>query len=148
MLGGLLMFFQCVANLALVTMLAKLQERPGVISLVALAGGLANAILAWWWMPQWGAVGAAWAAGVGMLVGGGLATAAYLVAVRTRLHAGTYLVLACPVLLVLPAWLAALVWLIVCVMAVATHQVFSRPQKHVLRSVWDRSLNQVRALWR
>jgi O-antigen/teichoic acid export membrane protein len=148
LLGGLLMFFQCLSNLALLTMLAKLRERPAIISLIALAGGAANAALAYAWMPRWGAAGAAWAAGAGMLAGGGVVALLGLWRARPRLHAGTYLVMASPVLLALPAWGGAAVWLAVLVLAVWTQQVFSKEQKKVLRGVWIRSWNQVRALWR
>ena len=42
LLGGLLMFFQAVSNLSLLTTVARLRERPIVIALAALAGGVAN----------------------------------------------------------------------------------------------------------
>ena len=143
LLGGLLMFYQCMGNLALVTMLAKLRERPGVIVWVALAGGVANALLARWWMPGYGAVGAAWAAGAGMLLGGGAVATASMMWRGPRLHAGTYLMMASPAVLAMPAWAAAAAWAAVLVVAVRTHQVFSAPQKQILLSVWRRVRGQM-----
>jgi O-antigen/teichoic acid export membrane protein len=147
LMAGLLMFFQCLANLALLTMLAKLQERPAIISLVALLGGVANVALAYWWMPRYGPAGAAWAAGVGMLLAGWV-VAAVIGRRQATLHAGTYLVMASPVLLATPAWFGAIAWAVVGVLAWRTELVFSDRQKQVLRSVWSRSWKQVAALWR
>ncbi len=135
MLGGLLMFFQVLSNLAMMTMIAKLQERPLVIAAAALAGGAANVLLAWWWMPQaeYGPAGAAWAAGVGMYIGAGTVTAIYFVLCPLKLTPATYLVMASPVLLLLPPLAAGLIWVGVLVLALVTPWVFDARQKKLLR---------------
>jgi len=141
MLGGLLLFFQVFSNLAMMTMLAKLQERPLVIAGAALAGGVANVLLAWWWMPlaDYGPAGAAWAAGVGMYVGAGAVAAVYFALCRIKLSVTTYLVMACPVLLVLPPSWAGLIWAAVLAAALLTPWFFDAGQKKLL----GRSLRQL-----
>jgi len=147
LVGGLLMFFQVVTNLSLVAMLAKLRERPAVIALTALGGAAANVALARWWMPAAGAAGAAWAAGAGMYVGGTAVGAAYLLAARIRLGAGTWLVLLSPAVLGLlavsvPA--AAGAWAAVLAAAVLTPWVFSRHEKALIRAFAARLAAMVR----
>jgi len=132
-LGGLLMFFQVIAHLAVMTILARLHERPVVIALAALAGASANAFLATWWMPDYELVGAAWAAGIGMFVGAGAVALVYFLLARIRLRASTYFVLTAPALLLAPVWAAAGAWAIVCVLAVTTGVLFSPEQKQLVR---------------
>ena len=128
LLPWLLLFFQTTAQLSLVTMLAQLRHRP-TAALVALAGAALNAGLALWGVAQWGLFGAAWAAGIGLYVGGGLAALIYLITARAGLHRGTYIVLAAPALLMLPVWAsgAALAGLIMA--SIASETIFSPPQK-------------------
>jgi len=137
LLGGQLMFFQVISNLALMTMIAKLQERPSMIALAALAGGAANAVLAIWWMAGHSAAEAAawaaWAAGVGLYVGGGVVTLAYFLIARVKLSGGTWILLACPALLLLGYWAAA-VWAVVLAVALLTPLVFEPRQQRLLAS--------------
>jgi len=133
LLGGLLMFFQTIVHLAIMQIMAKLRERPVIISLAAAAGGAANVILALLWMPRYGPVGAAWAAGVGVYLGAGAVTAVYFLAAHIRLHGSTWFFLAAPALLLLLLlpwwWPAAAAWACVLGVAVLTPWLFSRRQK-------------------
>lgn len=135
LLGGQLMFCQAVAHFSLVTVIARLRERPGLIALAAAAGAAANAALAAWWMPlySYGPTGAAWAAGAGIYIGAGIVTAAYLLLARIRLHPSTCLILAAPVLLVLPAWAGLAAWAVVIAAAVATDWFLTDDQKRLVR---------------
>jgi len=134
LLTGLMMFFQVVIHLALMTILAKLHERPVVIALAAVWAMAANVLLALHWIPQYGPRGAALAAGVGTYVGSGAVTVAYLLLSRVKLAWSTYAVLAAPALLLLPVWVAAAVWACVLAVAVFTPFVFTAWQKRVLVS--------------
>ncbi|MFW6065425.1 MAG: lipopolysaccharide biosynthesis protein [Planctomycetota bacterium] len=139
---GLLMFFQSLAHLALLTMLAKLRERPAVIALAAVVGAVANVGLALWWMPSAGPAGAATAAGVGMYLGGGAVAVGYFLLARLPIRAGTYLVLAAPVLYLLPAWLTTTVWGGMVVVAFCSPLLFDRREKDRLRSAAGRLLRR------
>jgi O-antigen/teichoic acid export membrane protein len=134
LLGGLLMFFQAVSNFSLLTAVARLRERPIVIAFGALAGGVANVVLAVWWAPHfaYGPAGAAWAAGVGMLIGSLAVTLVYFLAAGVRIHLGTWLLMVCPVLLLLPAWAMGALWAAVIVAAIATPLLFDAQEKQVL----------------
>jgi O-antigen/teichoic acid export membrane protein len=153
--SGLLTFYMTVCNMTLLTILAKLHERPIVIALAALAGGGMIAILAALWMPIygaliWGEVGAARAAGVGMYFGGGMVTLVYLLSSRTRLHDSTYFVFGTPVLLLLPAKIVAPIWAVVLPVCVFSSWVFTSRQKQVLRETMRKgwaSFKQVH-IWR
>jgi len=140
LLAGLLMFFQAVSNFSLLTAVARLRERPIAIAFGALAGGAANVVLAVWWAPRfaYSPAGAAWAAGVGMLVGSLAVSVVYFLAAGVRIHPGTYLLMACPVLLLLPTWAMSALWAAVIVAAVATPLLFDRHEKHVLVDVLKR----------
>lgn len=59
LLAGLLMFYQCAANLGMAGIVAQLRERPAVTVAIVSAGVLTNVALAWAWVPQWGLGGAA-----------------------------------------------------------------------------------------
>jgi O-antigen/teichoic acid export membrane protein len=142
LLGGLLMFFQSVSNLSLLTSVARLRERPIVIALAALAGGVANVLLALWWEPTYGPAGAAWAAGIGMMAGGTAVTVAYFLAASVRIQPVSYLLMACPLLLLAPVWAAAVAWAAVVVVAVVTPAVFARGEKRVLVNVVSYALRQ------
>jgi len=137
LIGGLLMFFQVVTNLALMNIVAKLRERPIVIALAALCGGTANLVLAKWWMPRYGPAGAAWAAGIGMYAGGMLVAVVYLLVSRVRLGAATWAVLLSPAILALlitAPWVALGVWAAVLALAVLTPLLFSREEKALIAS--------------
>ena len=132
LLGGLLLLFQAVIQLSVLQILAKLHERPIVIALAAaVAGGLA-VVLARGWMDAWGPVGIAWGVGVGMYAGGGAVAVAYFRACRARLGRGTYVVLASPILLALPPWLAVALWAVLLALAIASSWLFTRPEKQLL----------------
>ncbi len=142
LLGGLLMFFQVVSNLSLLTIVARLREWPIVIALAALAGGAANVVLALRWEGRfaYAPAGAAWAAGVGMMAGGMAVTLAYFLIADVRLHLGTYLLMACPLLLLLPGWAMGAVWALAVVGALATPLFFNPQEKrelfHAARRAW------------
>jgi O-antigen/teichoic acid export membrane protein len=134
LLGGLLMFFQAASNLSLLTAVARLRERPIMIALAALAGGAANVALALGWEGRfsYAPAGAAWAAGIGMMAGGLAVTLAYFLAAGVRVHLGTYVLMACPVLLLLPNWAMGAVWALVVVGSLTTPLLFNRQEKHDL----------------
>jgi len=135
-LGGLLMFFQVICNLSLTTIVAKLRERPIVIVLCALAGGVLNVVLARWWMSAAAAGGApaaaAWAAGVGMYAGAGAVTVVYFLVARISVSPGTWFVLASPAILLLPAWIVAPAWAGVLAAAAMTGLILRPDQKRLL----------------
>ncbi len=149
LLGGLLMFFQVINHLALLSMIAKLHERPILIAAAVLAGAAANLGLAVWWMPLYGPVGAAWAAGVGMYAGGSVVAVAYLLTAQAkrrpptssragardsslRLHPSTYLVMLLPAVLLLPVGVLGIVWAVLLAAIVFTPLAFPPEQKQVL----------------
>ncbi|MFB3894416.1 MAG: hypothetical protein ACE15C_20640 [Phycisphaerae bacterium] len=132
LVGGQLMFFQVLTQLALLDLLGRLHERPVVMVLATLAGGAATCLLAGWFMDKWGPAGAALAAGVGMYAGGGLVAAAYIRATRTALDAGTHIVFAAPAVLLLPAWAAGAASAAACAIAVFTPWIFDAGQKKML----------------
>lgn len=146
-LPGLFLFYQMVGNLGLVSMAAWLLERPALALLPPAAGLAANLALAQWWMPAHGAVGAAWAAGAGMGIGGGLAGAMCLLAARLKLAPSTYFLLLCPALIVLSLWegwapLAA--WALVLGAGLASGLLFERGEREYLASAARRLLAGVR----
>ena len=137
-LPGLTMFFLALNHLALMTILARLHEHPWVIALAALAGGGLNVLLCRLWLPTWGPVGAAWAAGVGLYAGGFAVLLLYHLARPVRLARSTWLIQLAPILLLpalwLPAWAAALLWLPLLLAAAATNWFFTPDQKRRLLS--------------
>jgi O-antigen/teichoic acid export membrane protein len=138
-LPGLLTFFMTICNLSLLVVLTKLHERPGVIALAALAGAAANVILAALWMPVWGEVGAARAAGVGIYFGGGLVMLVYLLASNTRLQDSTYFILGTPILLLLPRWIIGPLWAVVLPVCLFSSWVFNARQRNALAHTARRS---------
>jgi len=132
LLSGLLMFFQVLTHLMIMHILVRLHERPIIIALATLAGAGANVALAIWWMPHCGPAGAALAAGVGMYIGAGAVTLLYLLSCESRLHFGTYVLLAAPILLAGPFWLATVVWGGVLLAAVRTTWLLSHKEKKLL----------------
>ena len=148
LLGGLFLLFQAMTQLSIVTMLAKLHERPMVTGVIALGAVALNVILAMRWMDSGGAAGIAWAGGIGMYAGGGGLAAAYLLISPTRVQPSTYFVLAAPILLVLPIWLPmwvmAAAWAAVLAVAVATTWLFDQRQKHVIMAAVKRLTGNVR----
>jgi len=134
LVGPLLMSVLSVAFMALMTMIARLRERPAVIAAAALVAGAANIILGNIWIEQHGFLGAAYAAGVGMFVGVGLVSVIFLLASRTGLHWSTITVLPLPAILLLPPWLAAAGWSVAVVVMLTTPLVFTKDQKRTLLS--------------
>lgn len=139
-LQGLMTFFVAVSHLSLLTILAKLHERPGIIALAALAGAGLNVVLALLWMPSAGPVGTARAAGVGMFFGGGLVALVYLLASGTRLHDSTYFILGTPVLLLLPPYVVGPVWMLILPVCLFSRWYFNDAQRQALRSSVQRGL--------
>lgn len=135
LLGGLLLFFQTLTHLAIMTIMAKLRETPIMIALVWAVALAVNIVLAELWMgsdPRDGMIYAAKAAGLGMYLGGGLVTVAYLLITRSRLHLSTYIVLACPIILLLPFWVTAAAWAAILVIAMFTPWLFNHRQKQLI----------------
>jgi O-antigen/teichoic acid export membrane protein len=146
-LPGLLTFSVMMSNMTLLTILAKLHERPGVIVLAGLAACALNAILAAMWMSgpySWHVNGAARAAGVGMYFGGGLVLLVYLLATRVEISDSTYFVLATPILLMLPALWVSVVWSIILCLALLTSLVFKPNERAVLWLAIHRTLRALR----
>lgn len=146
--SGLVTFFLAISNMSMLTILAKLHERPAVIALAAITGAALNGLLAALWMPAWGEVGAARGAGVGMFFGGGLVMLVYLLASGTRLQDSTYFVLATPVLLLLPTWLAGPLWAVLLPACLLTDRVFNARQKQVLSDSVQKGWASLRKLLR
>ncbi|MBN1555190.1 MAG: hypothetical protein JXA11_10630 [Phycisphaerae bacterium] len=150
-LSGLLTFYLTVSNLTMLTIPAKLHEKPIVIGIGALAGAVANIGLAVLWMPMWGdvvwgEVGAARAAGVGMFFGGGFVMLIYLLISKTRLSDSTYFVLGTPVLLLLPTHLIGMVWAVVLPVSVFSPWIFDVQQKTILLDRLKRGLDSLKRL--
>lgn len=131
---GLLLFFQTLTNLALLSMLAKVREQPSVIAMAALLGGALNLLLA---QLLEGLAGVAWAAGIGMYIGISFVTVVYIIAVGAKLDRGTWFVLACPGVLLLrrfdvPVSVLVAGWAAVCLAAIFTNWMFARIEKVLL----------------
>lgn len=139
-LQGLMAFFVAISNLSLLTILAKLHKRPGIIVMAALAGAGLNIVLALLWMPAAGPVGAARAAGVGMFFGGGLVALVYLLASGTRLHDSTYFILGTPVLLLLPPYIVGPVWMLILPVCIFSKWYFNDQQREVMHVGFQRGL--------
>ncbi len=140
--AGLLMLFQCSANLGMAGMAAKLNERPAALVLIIAVGAAANAVLAAMWVPAGGAamdglIGGARAAGVGMLCACA-AGALYLAASRFRAHPAVYVLSLSPALLLLPPWWAAAIWAALLIIAAATPWVLTPREKQSLRDLLAR----------
>jgi len=134
LLAGLLMFFQVMIHLGLLTILAKLHERPWVIAVAALIGIAANVILALRWMPQFAYPprAAALAAGVGIYFGSTVVSIFYVLITRTRLHAATFVMVFFPAVLLLWLPIAGAVWAVAALVAVCTPWIFSAQEKRTL----------------
>jgi O-antigen/teichoic acid export membrane protein len=132
LVGPLMMSFLAVAFMALMTMVARLRERPAVIAAAAMVSGAANVLLANIWIEQYGVIGAAYASGVGMFIGVGLVSVVFLLASRVRLHWSTLGVLLLPAILLLPAWAAVAGWGGAVAVMLATPLVFTTDQKKTL----------------
>lgn len=143
-LSGLLTFYLAVSHLTMLTIPARLHEKPIIIAVGALAGAAANVALALFWMPDWGEVGAARGAGVGMFFGGGFVMLVYLLYSKTRLHDSTYFVLGMPVLLLLPPRAMGILWAVLLPVCVFSPWVFDEKQKTVLLSTLQKGLNDVK----
>jgi hypothetical protein len=127
------MLFAVLAQLALMTIIARLHERPWIIAAAALAGGAATVLLAQFvLMPKWGPAGAAWASGIGVYAGAGAVTTAYFLAARLRLSASTLLVLAAPIILILPPLPLALALATLIALAATTPAIFTHEEKRTL----------------
>ena len=142
LLGGLLMFYQCSANLGLASIAAKLRERPVVIVVVVAAGVAVNVILGWMWIPAGGVLAASRAAGIGMLVAVALG-GVYLLASGFRAHPAAHVLAVSPVVLLAPTPVVVIAWAAVLAVAAFTPLVFTAREKHVLAN-YVRSLGMRR----
>jgi len=139
LVGGLLAFSQVVINVAIMATLAKLREQPSVIAFAAVAGAVANVILAFTWREsgETAAESAAWAAGFGMFIGTGAVTLVYFLAAGIRPRVSTCFVFAAPAMLLatrwsdVSVWAVAALWAVVCVLAVFTPLLFDAREKQV-----------------
>lgn len=140
LLGGLLMLFQATAVMGLLNMLCFLRHQPAAGFAAAGAGIAVNALLAAWWLPLYGAAGAAWAAGAGVFVGAAAVMTVYLFLARVRLQSGAYLMLSSPALLALgaalPAWTVAVAWALVLAVALKTRLLLDVRQREILGRFW------------
>lgn len=146
-LPGLFTLAVGISNLTMLTIPAKLHERPIVIGLGAVSGVALNILLAALWMPRWGEVGAALAAGVGMYFGGGIVMFVYLLATNVNLRDSSYFILALPVLLLLPIHILAPLWAIILAICIFSPWIFSNAQKSQLRSTAVRRLRSLREIF-
>lgn len=135
LLGGLLMLYAAMTQLAILTIAARLKDQPLVTGLAALAGGAVSAALAMWWLPTHGAIGAAWAAGIGMLTGGSAVAIAWFALGRVRLNLGTWVVLLSPAILLAGPVGSGVLALGLMAAATLTTLVFSHEEKV---AVWQR----------
>ena len=132
-LPGLFTLAVGISNLTMLTIPAKLHERPIIIGFGAVSGVALNILLAALWMPRWGEVGAALAAGVGMYFGGGIVMFVYLLAAKVNLRDSSYFILALPVLLLFPIYILAPLWLVILAVCIFSPWIFSKTQKAALR---------------
>lgn len=132
LVGPLMMSSLSVVFMALMTMIARLRERPAVIAVAAVLSGTANVLLGYAWIGRYGVTGAAYAAGVGMFFGVGVVSCAFFLISRIRLHWSTIAVLLLPAILLLPPWAAATGWTAVLAVILATPLVFTNTQKKTL----------------
>ena len=134
LLPGLFMFFQVIVHLALLTILAKLHERPWVIAIAGIMGVAFNIVLGLLWIPKfdYAPQGAALAAGIGMYAGSVLTAAVYFALSRVKIGLPTLLVLLAPAILLLPAWAGGAIWVLALLTAAFTSMIFSRREKQIL----------------
>ncbi len=146
-LPGLFTLAVGISNLTMLTIPAKLHERPIVIGLGAVSGVALNILLAALWMARWGEVGAALAAGVGMYFGGGVVMFVYLLATKVDLRDSSYFILALPVLLLLPIHVLAPLWVGILAVCIFSPWIFSKEQKATLRSTTVNRLQGLRRVF-
>jgi O-antigen/teichoic acid export membrane protein len=144
-LSGMFTFFLSISNMTMLTIPARLHERPIIIAVGALAGAALNAALAALWMPGWGEIGAARAAGVGMFFGGLLVMLLYLLISGTRFSDSTYVVLITPALLLLPTWILGPLWAIVLPVCLFSSWMFTSRQRKLLHDAIGKGW---RSFWR
>lgn len=130
-LSGLLMFYQCSANMGLASVAAKLRERPMVITVVIAVGVVVNIVLGYLWIPEGGAMAAARAAGIGMLVAVALGVV-YLIITGFRIHPSAHVLALTPALLLAPTTFVAIAWAAILTVALFTHVIFTVREKRVL----------------
>lgn len=138
LLEGLTLAALAANQFGLVSILARLHERPLLIALAGLVAGGLNVVLCLLNFPFAGALGAAWSAGLAMLAATLLVGVPYLLFTRTRLSAGTWLLHLSPALLLLslwlPSWLAPAAYALLLAAAVFTGAIFSPSEKRQVLS--------------
>jgi O-antigen/teichoic acid export membrane protein len=142
--GPLLMSFQVLVNMAFMTMLAKIHERPSVIVLTAALGGVANVLLVYCWIDR-GILGAAYGAAFGMLTGVGIVCILYPLLSKTKLHLTTYAMIIIPLLLLLPKIWCSVVWVMILISVIFSPFVFDKEQKKDLIDGMKQMLSRARA---
>lgn len=135
LVGPQLMFFLTLSSFALTSIVSRLNDRPGVMLILGLAGGCANLVLGWLLMPSLGTYGAAVAAGLGMYVGGGAVNWWYIRKTSWRPGAGVWLLLATPVIFLLTAGFTAVIWVGMCIAFFSRGGLFSAEERQRLRAV-------------
>ncbi len=142
LLGGLLMFYQVGVSLALLNIIARLRERPSVIIIPPAIGIVLNVLLALWWMPDQGAVGAARAVGVGIYVASAAVMFAYFHLAKIRMHVSSYAVFLMPVIFLLHPWAATAIWAVLILAATATPWIFSSREKRLILAAAGRFISR------
>ena len=134
---GIIMFFAVASNLALLTILAKLHEKPIIISLAALAGGAAIIAIGALSLQRNSADSqnfqlAARATGIGMFAGANLVMIIFFKLSKIRIAWNTYFMIALPGLFLLPVKILAPIWIAILLLAIFTNKLFSYQQKQTL----------------
>jgi len=145
LLGGLFLFFQVMIHLALLTILAKVHERPWVTALAGALGIAANVVLAVRWMDrfEYAPQAAALAAGVGIYAATTAVTLLYVALTRTSLRPATVFVVLAPGVLLLPTAVAVVLWAVVLAVAALTPWFFTAQQKRLVLDSVRRSLRRL-----
>ncbi len=146
LLPGLFMFFQVIVNLALLTIVAKLHERPWVIALAGVFGIACNIVLGMLWIPKFNYApqGAALAGGIGMYVGSVLTAVIYFALARVKIGPAALAILLAPALLLLPVWAGGAIWVLALLTAAITPLVFSSREKQILLASLARLAQMIR----
>jgi O-antigen/teichoic acid export membrane protein len=161
LLPGLLAMFLAASLPAIMTIHAKLRERPYMVALLAAAGVAATVGVGRWIVPAYGEVGMAYAAGAGMTLAAIVVSWAYFrLADSTWLRPASWIWLGLPVLLMLAGALGRLLggpvaglvllaaWTVLLAAVVRSRRVFSRYERQLLATAAGGLLQRIRRLGR